>query len=118
MTEYNRPVLVSGSRSLTDIALVHRVLDRLSPDYLILGDALGVDRVALTWAESNEVPYRLFKADWRQLGKAAGPRRNAEMVRHAVSVGCDCAVMFPRGGPGTENCRRQAEDAGIVVEVW
>lgn len=56
---------------------------------------------------------RVFVADWRRFGRAAGPRRNRDMCEAATADG---AVLFAfPGGRGTASCIRQAERCGIPV---
>jgi hypothetical protein len=53
-------------------------------------------------------------ADWKQFGKSAGHRRNAEMV----DSGVDEVVAFYKkgaGNVGTSDCVRKAESAGLHV---
>lgn len=86
-------------------------LDELAHDALIVvGDAHGADAAAREWARLTGRPCEVHTADWRRLGRAAGPERNGRMVRS----GADLLVAFP-GGRGTANCIRQARAAGIPV---
>jgi hypothetical protein len=53
-------------------------------------------------------------ADWDRYGRAAGPRRNAEMV----GLGAHACVAFPLGASrGTRGCMKLAAEAGIPVFV-
>ncbi len=52
----------------------------------------------------------VFEADWDKFKKAAGHIRNGVML----SCNPDLLVAFP-GGPGTENCIKQAKKLGILV---
>ncbi len=68
------------------------------------------------------MPYRGYPAPWRNMGRAAGTWRNAEMLRQEHRP-CDCArhgtaislvVAFP-GGVGTAHMVKLANMAGIEV---
>ena len=48
--------------------------------------AEGVDRLAEAWAEARGVAVRRVLPDWKRFGKAAGVRRNLEMLQIAHGV--------------------------------
>lgn len=90
-------------------------------DLIVEGGAPGADALARVWCDFARVPCRTMRADWSRYGKAAGPRRNAEMLAVLVAErdkGADvCVVAFP-GGRGTADCVRQSRALGVrVVEV-
>lgn len=78
---------------------------------VIHGGARGADEGAARWGESESVPVLAFPAAWKKHGKAAGPIRNARMIRDGKP---DVVIAFP-GGRGTADMIRQAEAAGIPV---
>ena len=110
----NLRLIVCGGRDYTDRDHVFAVLDDIHAkrtiSLIIEGDALGADRLARGWAQSRRVPYRTEKPNWLQLGRAAGPDRNAMML----SLNPDGVVAFP-GGRGTADMIRQAEEMGYPV---
>jgi YspA, cpYpsA-related SLOG family len=70
----------------------------------------GVDLFAEEWAIVQRQRWERHPADWGKFGKAAGPRRNAEMV----ALGAELCIGFP--GPdskGTKDCLNKAAAAGI-----
>ena len=85
-----------------------------SIDTLIHGGARGADEGAAVWGASEPACKVLaFPADWKTHGKAAGPIRNARMIREGKP---DVVIAFP-GGRGTANMRALAEAAGIPVII-
>lgn len=115
----SRVFVVTGSRENGHLLmdLVCYTLSLAEPDFLILGDCpTGVDAFALAWACCNDVKRKRHIADWRGLRKKAGPVRNGEMVAHGVLLGAE-VIAFPRGGPGTADCMKQARAAGLPVHV-
>lgn len=124
-------ILVTGSRfiDLAGIRFVESVLSTLcveianalpsgkQPDIVIVhGGARGVDVVASQWALTRaalgimEEPH---PADWT-IGKQAGMKRNAAMVK----LGASLCLAFPRkDSKGTWGCLRLAADAGIPVRI-
>lgn len=108
-------VLVCGGRDFTDRDRVFRELDDLhvqKPITLVIhGGAKGADRSAEAWAMSRAVPFRRFLADWKTLGKGAGPVRNARMLADGKP---DVVVAFP-GNRGTADMVRKAFAANVPV---
>lgn len=108
-------VLVCGGRDFNDCGLVWATLDQLartdSVDCLIEGDARGADRIAGHWAKRRHIDLRLFPANWRKHGKAAGPIRNQRMIDEGKP---DFVIAFP-GGKGTADMVARAKAAGIPV---
>jgi len=80
---------------------------------IITGGATGADSYANDWAYANDVPCKVFRADWKKHGRAAGPIRNKQMI---VEGKPDLVLAFP-GGKGTANMVKQAQEHGIEVEV-
>ena len=105
-------VIVCGGRDYDNEEFVWKVLDCFHKDGLVIiqGGARGADSFARRWAEDHEVEYREFKADWNRYGKAAGPKRNTEMLGEDPYA----VVAFP-GGSGTANMVKQARARGVLV---
>ena len=82
------------------------------------GCPTGADREAASFWRITGRPVEPHPANWQRYGKAAGPRRNQEMV----DAGADqCIAFFKRGAAnrGTADCVARARAAGIPVqEVW
>jgi hypothetical protein len=107
-------VLITGGRDFSDRKLLYETLTRLHSQHkftaLIHGDARGADRLGGEWASSMGIPVEAFPADWKKHGKAAGPIRNATMLKARP----DMLVAFP-GGRGTADMVQKAEAAGLPV---
>jgi len=105
--------LVTGGREYKHRGNVWRALTHLveNGDFMIVGDATGVDQYAREWAERFKCRHRVVKAPWFALGKGAGMLRN----RYMLDLRPDIVLAFP-GGHGTENCKKQARDRDI--KVW
>ena len=78
------------------------------PSVIISGEEPnGTDAMAKAYALENNIPYVGFPPDWRKHGKAAGPRRNQQIVDDCTHV-----LAFPsRHGRGTQNSLEKAEVA-------
>ena len=78
------------------------------------GGAKGADALAIKLAEENGVPFHEIKADWAKYGRAAGPRRNEDLVATV-----DILLAFPIGeSKGTRGCIQLAKKAGKRVFVF
>lgn len=109
-------VLVCGGRDFTDAGYLFAVLDHYHRETgafecVIQGCARGADTLAGEWADARNVPVLPFPADWDSHPRAAGPIRNAQMLREGRP---SFVVAFP-GGNGTEDMKRQARRAGVPV---
>lgn len=78
---------------------------------IISGGATGADSAAIDFAVTHYCQFKVFKADWKKLGKAAGPIRNQQMIDEGEP---DLAVEFP-GGKGTADMRSRLDKAKIRV---
>ena len=119
-------VLVTGSRSLNDPGPVHKALLNEYRAAQSLGLRMvvvegqcpygGADKFAEEWATGRAfVDHDPMPANWKALGKQAGPYRNQQMV----DSGADVCLAFPTiESRGTWDCCRRAEEAGIPVKVF
>jgi len=109
-------IIVCGGRGFKDRERVFSVLDHIHARRgvvkLIHGNASGADKLSGEWAKSKGIVVVPCQADWKGLGRRAGPVRNKLMA----TLGADGVVAFP-GGDGTADMCRQAEAAGIPVMV-
>lgn len=106
--------LVCGGRDFADWRYLCRMLDGAGVTLVIHGGAAGADTLAGRWAASRGVPAEVYPADWSRWGRAAGPRRNREMLGR----GCPDVVVAFAGGRGTANMVGQARAAGVPVVEW
>jgi hypothetical protein len=112
-------ILITGDRSWACHKLATTILDRLiaryGPDLVIVhGDATGVDESFGTAAKGLGLSVEAHAAEWDRQGPAAGPIRNAEMMR----AGADLCVALHRSisaSKGTKDCVRKALAARIPL---
>jgi hypothetical protein len=85
---------------------------------LIHGDSRGADRLAGELADRHGWMLQVYPASWQQDGRAAGPRRNCQMLRdgqpHQVLAFVDKPLEASRG---TAHMVAIARAAGIPVRV-
>jgi hypothetical protein len=120
-------ILITGSRHLADRRVIVRAIcdwaaavspevrDGRPPPVIVHGGARGADTLAGEIAHAWGWAVECHPADWNRYGRAAGPRRNAEMVK----LGADICLTFPIGSsPGTRGCIDLARTAGIPVRIY
>ena len=113
-------LIIAGSRRHDDYDTVVRHVDAWrelhSPNndpFIVSGGAPGVDALGERYAEAHGLALRVFDADWKQYGKAAGPIRNRAMAAFA-----DALIAFPLGvSRGTWNMIAAAQGLGLSVTV-
>lgn len=119
-------VLVTGSRTWSGVYganRIHMVLNMLLAFCDVLGQKLtlvhgdcpqGADRIIDDWAlrrQDSGVTVERHPADWRTLGKRAGPIRNRYMVN---SDHLDMCIGFLRDSSrGTSITLNMSREAGI-----
>ena len=104
-------VLVAGGRYFKDRKWGYATLDSVAKEarVLITGKASGADAMSEDWALDRGISVLDFRADWKGLGAAAGPKRNQRMLVDGLP---DLVVAFP-GGPGTSDMVRRARAHGV-----
>ena len=111
-------VLVTGSRTWTDMPTIEKELKKLSLDEHILvhGGARGVDSIAgYLWKKmgGEAMVCRVEKEDWEKYGLAAGPRRNKHMLdNYPIKK----ALAFNKGNSkGTMHMIKLLKDAKVPL---
>jgi hypothetical protein len=126
-------VLVTGSRNWADSERIARELAATAENMagrrsvvLVHGACpTGADAIAAREALALGWETEPHPADWTAWGRAAGVRRNAEMV----ALGADACLAFltictsrhcslprPHDSHGASDCTERAEKAGIPVQ--
>lgn len=110
-------VLVCGDRAWTAREMIREVLEQARPTLVIHGGARGADTLAGEVAEEMDLPVKVFPADWKRYGKAAGVLRNQQMLDEGQP---DLVLAFHTDltcSKGTLDMVRRAKAAGIRFEV-
>ena len=101
--------IVCGGMDFTDAARMKAVMDKavhtLGLEIIIEGGAKGADTLAYEWALAAGISIIRVPANWDKHGNAAGPIRNALMLRILLGGDKDTkrAVFAFPGGAGTKH---------------
>lgn len=107
--------IVAGSRSITDYEVVKKAIEKsgFAITEVVCGCAEGVDTLGARWGRANGIPVKMFPADWKKHGKAAGPIRNIRMANYADAL----IAVWDGASRGTEHMVRAAQDGGLHLYV-
>lgn len=105
--------IIAGGRHYQFNDTDREFLDTLEITEVVCGGATGADEGGRLWAISRGIPVKMFPADWKNHGKAAGPIRNREMAEY-----CEQLVAFWDGkSRGTKNMIETAKRLGLRVFI-
>jgi hypothetical protein len=109
-------VIVAGCRDWTDAWFVGRAIVNFPWPIgeIVSGGARGADKLGERWAKENDVPLKVFPAEWSIYGKQAGFVRNAQMADYA-----DGLIAFWDGkSRGTKDMIERATSSGLRLAVY
>jgi hypothetical protein len=130
---HEETIAIIGSRTFNNYELLSIVLNKyiirngVAVPTIVSGGAKGADSLGARYANENNYPLTVHKADWKDLshqdavvienhyGKydaKAGHRRNTLIIDD-----CDTVIAFTNGSPGTANSLRKAKAAGKKIQV-
>lgn len=115
-------IIIPGSRSFQDYALMERVLDKLLPPYgddieIVSGHADGVDQFGERYAREHQIRCAVFPARWDEYGRSAGPIRNSQMIDYARQQDPVVIAFWNGKSRGTLDTLVKAQNAGIPTTV-
>jgi len=117
-------ILICGGRTELDYSIVDNfissVLDELNIEdcEIISGGCKGADKSGEKFAEINGFKIVQFLPDWKKFGKAAGIKRNAEMINYIKQFDNSIVIAFWNGeSHGTKFTIEQANKNNIPVYI-
>lgn len=106
-------VAVVGTRTFSDYKLLKKTLTGFDIKEIVSGGCSGADTMAERYAHHYGISLRVFPADWKKHGKAAGPIRNSLIAQY-----CDFVVAFWDGeSPGTKDIIKKAGNLNKEIIV-
>lgn len=109
-------VIIAGSRTFSDYEFLKTSLDSIltgSDITVISGAAEGADKLGERYAAERGFDVVQVPADWKKLGRAAGPKRNAQMAEMG-----DTLIAFWDGeSRGTKSMIDLARKKGLLVHI-
>lgn len=111
-------VIIAGPRTMNDPRpLVDAVRASGWKDKIIGvisgGCPTGADHYAELWCALWAVPMKVFPADWKAHGKAAGPIRNRQMAAEGDAL----IALWDGKSRGTANMIQEAKKRGLPVHI-
>lgn len=109
-------VIIAGSRGITDYDLVTEAITKSGFEIteVVSGGANGVDKLGEKFAVRNDIPIKVFLADWVKKKASAGIIRNAHMANYAEAL----IAVWDGKSAGTKNMIDTATKKGLKVFVW
>ena len=113
-------LIIAGSRDIDNynqvVLLIEDALYRLKIDKenigcILSGTCRGVDKCGEKWAKENNIEVCQYPARWSMFGKAAGPKRNAEMVEDADAL----IVIHYNDSKGSKDILKKAKNKELIV---
>ena len=106
-------IIVTGSRMFDDRTYMYICLDKINPDIVVHGGAVGADELAHAWCKKNGKIAVTFYPNYDLYGKGAPLRRNESMC---IKFGTAAVLGFPLpSSRGTFYTMKFAEDLGMEV---
>jgi hypothetical protein len=111
-------ILVTGSRDWEDVITILNALAnevRFDETNVLIhgGCPTGADAIASRIWKNLLLEEEVYVADWKKYGRAAGPKRNKQMVEAGADV---CLAFIRNNSRGATGCAKIAEIAGIPTK--
>ena len=125
-----KAIIVCGDRNWTDRQAILREMVKLPQSCIVIeGEARGADLIAKSVAQRLGMFVLQFPANWDKYHKAAGPIRNAEMLKELLKwtvvedgkVSGVAVFAFHsdiENSKGTKNMVTIARKAGVEVFIF
>lgn len=113
-------IIIAGGRDFNDYDFLKKEasifiseIDNGDHIEIVSGGAKGVDLLGEKFAEEKNLELIVFAADWKKFGRAAGPKRNAQMAKYATHL-----LSFWNGeSKGTKSMLTLAKKENLKVKI-
>lgn len=110
-------VIVCESRTFNNYKFLKKKMDKILPRFdnveIVSGGCKGPDKLCEKYAEQNDLDKTVFKPNWEEYGKSAGPIRNSEMADYA-----DATVAFWNGqSSGTKDMIKKSKNKDLQLRI-
>ena len=112
-------LIVAGCRNFKNAELIFKTLLTIfeKVDYnnieIVSGGCVGVDTIAIEFAKAYDISYKIFEANWKEFGKAAGPIRNGQMAKYGTHL----LAFWDLKSKGTKNMILNAKQNNLHIKV-
>jgi hypothetical protein len=108
-------LVIAGTRTFNNYNYLCTVIDDFlqynNVEEIVSGGSVGADTLAEKYALEKNLPFKLFNAKWKELGRKAGPIRNIQMAEYG-----DFLITFWDGqSRGTEHMMNSMRERNKVV---
>ncbi len=109
-------VIIAGCRDMDNVSLVYKAIENCGFKFtqIVSGGASGVDTIGENLAMLHGYSVKVFPAEWRKHGNAAGPIRNKEMAEYADGL----LAVWDGSSKGTKNMISQMQKLNKPVYVY
>lgn len=112
-------IQITGARDYTNKETVKNALKEYIPKYCIVvhGNCSGADKLCGKIARKKGFEVEEFPAEWSKYGRAAGPRRNIQMLDTNPDV---VLVFHPclEKSKGTKHCANEAKKRNLKIKYY
>jgi hypothetical protein len=105
---------VIGSRTFSDYEYMKDILQWYNIKKIISGGANGADNLAQKYAIDNNIPCKIYPAEWKKYGKSAGYQRNILIVKASDEI----IAFWNKKSLGTKLCIDIAHKQSKPVHVY
>lgn len=108
--------IIAGTRNLNMdgvLPLLLRGFNEWEITEVVSGHGGNVDLAGEKWAMMNDIPLKIFFANW-DIGRAAGPIRNKQMANYADALVC----IWDGKSRGSFNMIEEANKRGLKIKVF